>query len=174
MKTKFLQLVFALLSGSFLVLSGNAQITNQADNNRGKDDGKTDVFRETMAKWKLKEEKKDYEELLKRGNEAEKLVEELTKTYGETQKLSKADTVKLERLEKLVKKIRSEIGAEDDNEPDENAPKDLVDAIKLLSENAANLVSELKKSTRHSISVVLVETSNTLLRIVKFIRFNRN
>jgi predicted transcriptional regulator len=174
MKTKVLQLVLCLLCGGIFVIASCAQVTNQADNSRGKEDEKTDGLRETMAKWKLKAEKKDYEELLKRGDEAEKLVEELTKTYGETNQLTKADTVKLERLEKLVKKIRSEIGAEDDNEPDENKPKDLVDAIKLLGENAANLVGELKKSTRHSISVVLVETSNTLLRIVKFIRFNRN
>jgi hypothetical protein len=172
MKTKVLQLVLCLIFGSFFVLSSNAQVTNQADNNRGKEEEKSDSLRETMAKWKLKEEKKDFEELLKRGNEAEKLAEELSKNFQVTQKFTPEDAQKLERLEKLVKKIRTEVGAEDEDE-DSDKPKDVVDAIKMLSENAENLVKELKKTTRHSISVVLVETSNTMLKLVKFLRFNR-
>jgi hypothetical protein len=173
MKTKVLQLVLCIFFGSFFVISSNAQITNQADNSRGKEEEKSDSLKETMAKWKLKAEKKDYEELLKRGDEAEKLVIELTDTYKKNKQLTKEDAPKLDKLEKLVKKIRSEVGAEDDGE-EEDKPKDLVDAIKLLSENTANLVKELKKTTRHSISVVLVETSNTMLKLVKFIRFSRN
>jgi membrane-associated HD superfamily phosphohydrolase len=172
MKTKVLQLVLCLVCGSFLVLSSTAQITNQADNSRGKEEEKSDGIKETMAKWKIKAEKKDYEELLKRGDEAEKLAEELSKDFQTNNTLTAEDSQKLERLEKLVKKIRSEVGAEDDDSNDDT-PKDLVDAIKMLSENAANLVGELKKTTRHSISVVLVESSNTLLKVVKFIRFNR-
>jgi membrane-associated HD superfamily phosphohydrolase len=172
MKTKVLQLVLCLVCSSFLVLSSNAQITNQADNSRGKEEEKSDGIKETMAKWKIKAEKKDYEELLKRGDEAEKLAEELSKDFQTNNTLTAEDSQKLERLEKLVKKIRSEVGAEDDDSNDDT-PKDLVDAIKMLSENAANLVGELKKTTRHSISVVLVESSNTLLKVVKFIRFNR-
>jgi hypothetical protein len=174
MKTNVLQLVLGLILAVFFVISGNAQITNQADNSRGKEEEKSQGLQETMAKWKLKAEKKDYEELLKRGDEAEKLVTELTKTYQEKQTLTREDAQKLDKLEKLVKKIRTEVGAEDDNEPNDDKPKDLIDAIKMLSENTENLVKELKKTTRHSISVVLIETSNTMLKLVKFIRFNKN
>jgi membrane-associated HD superfamily phosphohydrolase len=174
MKTNVLQLVLGLILALFFVISGNAQITNQADNSRGKEEEKSQGLQETMAKWKIKAEKKDYEELLKRGDEAEKLVTELTKTYQEKQTLTREDAQKLDKLEKLVKKIRTEVGAEDDNEPNDDKPKDLVDAIKMLSENTEKLVKELKKTTRHSISVVLIETSNTMLKLVKFIRFNKN
>jgi hypothetical protein len=172
MKTKVLQLVLCLTFTGFFAFSANAQINNQADNSRGREEEKSDSLKETMAKWKLREEKKDFEELLKRGTEAEKLAEELSSNFQETQKFTSEDAQKLERLEKLVKKIRSEVGAEDDDE-DNDKPKDVVDAIKMLSENAENLVTELKKTTRHSISVVLVETSNTMLKLVKFLRFNR-
>jgi membrane-associated HD superfamily phosphohydrolase len=173
MKTKILQLVLCLIFSCAFAISSNAQVTNQADNKGGKDDEKSEGFKETLAKWKIKEEKKEFDELLKRGDEAEKLIVELSKTYQETQKLSSEDFKKVERLEKLVKKIRSEVGAEDDDEAD-NSPKDVVDAIKMLSQNAENLVKELKKTTRHSISVVLVETSNAMLKLVRFIKFNRN
>lgn len=173
MKTKVLQLVLCIAFGTFFVLSSNAQITNQADNQRGKEEEKSEGLKETLAKWRLKEEKKEFEELLKRGDEAEKLVEELTKNYLANQRLTSGDAQKLEKLEKLVKKIRSEVGAEEDDD-DVEKPKDVVDAIKLLSQNTENLVKELKKTTRHSISVVLVETSNAMLRLVKFIRFSRN
>jgi membrane-associated HD superfamily phosphohydrolase len=173
MKTRFLQFALCLVFVGILVISDDAQITNQADNSRGKSEESTDTMKETMAKWKIKAEKKDFEELLKRGSEAEKLVVELSETYQKKQKFSTEDAQKLDRLEKLVKKIRTEVGAEDDDS-DEEKPKDLIDAIKMLSENTESLVKELNQTTRHSISVVLVETSNTILKLVKFIRFHRN
>jgi len=136
-------------------------------------------IKETMAKQRIEQEKKDYEALLKRSEEAVKLSEELEKSFADSNQITSNDQKKLDRLEKLVKKIRSELGADDDGEPDfgdkekTESPSSLVNAFKTLQTNAAQLLGEIKKSTRYSVSVVAIQTSNALLKLVKFIRFGR-
>jgi membrane-associated HD superfamily phosphohydrolase len=133
----------------------------------------SDGLKETMAKWRIKAEKKDFEELQKKGEETEKLVDELTESFTEKKKLTSEDTVKLEKLEKLVKKIRNEVGAQNDDEDTDDMPKDLVEAFATLHEKTTNLLKELKKATRHTVSAIAIETSNSLLKIVRFIRLKR-
>lgn len=134
-------------------------------------------IRETLAKQRIEREKKEYEELLKRSQEAVKLSEELEKSFSDSNEMSLDDRKKLERLEKLVKKIRTELGADDDEseskmETEKNEkPSTMVNAFRTLQTNAAQLLNEIKKSTRYSISVVAIQTSNMLLKLVKFIRF---
>lgn len=133
-------------------------------------------IKETLAKQRIEREKKDYDELLQRSEEAVKLSEELEKSFAVSNQLSPEDRKKLDRLEKLVKKIRSELGADDDEgEQDANEkavdPSNLGGAFQNLQNNAARLFSEIKKSTRYSVSVVAIQTSNALLKLVKFIRF---
>ena len=136
-------------------------------------------IKETMAKQRIEREKKEYEELLKRSEEAVKLSEELEKSFTNSNQLSSDDQKKLDRLEKLVKKIRGDLGGDDDGEQGLNEkekpekPSTLENAFKTLPKNAAQLFSEIKKSTRYSISVIAIQTSNVLLKLVKFIRFGK-
>lgn len=130
-------------------------------------------IRENLEKQRIEQEEKDYKELLKRGEEALKLSEDLGKSFTANNKLSSEDRKKLERLEKLVKKIRSDLGGDDDDAEEDEAPATVSDALKFLQENTVKLVGELKKSTRHSISAVAIHSSNLLLRVVKFIRFGQ-
>jgi hypothetical protein len=136
-------------------------------------------IQETLAKQRIEREKKDYQELLDRSQEAVKLSDELEKSFSNTNQLSSEDQKKLDRLEKLVKKIRGELGGDDDSDS-ENIDKDknekpstMVNAFKTLQKNAAQLFDELKKSTRYSVSVIAIQTSNVLLKLVKFIRFGK-
>ena len=132
-------------------------------------------FRENLAKRKIKEEEKEYEELIKRGEEAAKLSEELTKSFEENNKLSAEDQKKLEKLEKVVKRIRRDLGAEDDDEKDkETKPLSLLNTLTTIKDKTSNLLTELKKASRYSISVVAVESSNTIFRLIRFLRFNKS
>lgn len=135
-------------------------------------------IKETLAKGRIDREKKDYEELLQNGEEAAKLSESLEKTFAESNKLSVEDQKKLDRLEKLAKKIRRELGANDNDNEDateevEN-PSSLREAFQALQSSTGKLVAELKKTTRYSISVLAVQSSNAFLKVVKFIRFGKN
>lgn len=136
-------------------------------------------IKESLAKSRIEQEKKDFAELLERGEEAVKLSNELETSFTQNNHISSEDRKKLDRLEKLVKKIRDEIGGKDDGKEDENIqieekPSTMLDALKSLQSTSVKLVDELKKTTRYSVSVVAVESSNLLLKVVKFLRFGKN
>lgn len=134
-------------------------------------------IQESLAKSRIEQEKKDFAELLERGEEAAKLSDELEKSFTQKNQLSSEDRKKLDRLEKLVKKIREELGGKDDGDEEieaENKPSSMPDALKFLQNNTVKLVDELKKTTRYSVSVVAVESSNLLLNVVRFLRFGKN
>ncbi len=176
---KFSRLIFVAILMSLAVVCVNAQInTPDAGSASGKSNGKEDYpksIKESLAKSRIEREKKDYEELLQNGEEAVKLSESLEKTFTETNKLSAEDQKNLDRLEKLAKKIRRELGANDGNEPDDDEkPSSMRDAFKTLQASTGRLVAELKKTTRYSVSVIAIQSSNAFLKVIKFIRFSKN
>ena len=128
--------------------------------------------REMMFKMQVDKEKKDYDEMIERGEEAVTLTQQIEKSYEKTGTLSQDDRDKLNDVEKLVKKIRGELGGEDDDksEADADSPKDVVTGVKYLAKSTADLVDELKKTTRFSISAAAIESSNTVLGVLRFLR----
>jgi hypothetical protein len=176
MVTKFSQLVFVFLVLGFAALGVNAQMPDASgrDPRAGRQEELPKQLKENLEKGRIEEEKKEYEAMIKRGEEAAKLSEELSKSFEQSQTLSAEDQKKLVRLEKLVKKIRDDLGGEDDNEAEANRPSSLNTALKAVQENASNLLSALRKTTRLTISAIAIESSNTVLKLVKFIRFYKN
>jgi hypothetical protein len=180
MFSKFLKLIFSLLFLAACPIFVSAQACNPIEPQQ--DIRRTPVkeevpqgIKENLAKMCIEQQKKEYAELLKRGDEALKLSEELEKSFSSSNTLSSEDKKKLDRLEKLVKKIRSDLGGDDDGQENEvsedNEPLSMANAFNVLKENTVKLVSELKKSTRYTISAVAINSSNLLLKVVKFLRF---
>ncbi len=171
---------------SFLIFVGNVVVNAQGDASTasGKPSSAKEDYpksiKESLAKQRIETEKKDFQELLARGEEVAKLSRELEKSFAQNNSLTPEDEKKLNRVEKLVKKIRSEIGADnvgDDErgeiEPEEK-PSNVLNALKSLQSTTGKLVAELKKQTRHTVSVVAIQSSNILLKVVRFIRFRKN
>ncbi|MBA2605435.1 MAG: hypothetical protein H0U96_01030 [Acidobacteria bacterium] len=171
---------------SFLIFVGNVCLNAQGDASTasGKPSSVKEDYpksiKESLAKQRIETEKKDFQELLARGEEVAKLSHELEKSFAQNNSLTPEDEKKLNRVEKLVKKIRSEIGADsvgDDErgeiEPEEK-PSNVLNALKSLQSTTGKLVAELKKQTRHTVSVVAIQSSNILLKVVRFIRFRKN
>jgi len=138
------------------------------------------TIKEYLAKQRTEKDKKDHEELLKRAEEAAILSEELDFAFTKNNRLSAADQTKLESLEKLVTKIRKNLGADDDEveEPVKNAiapksPSSLEEAFTELKDMTATLVEEVKKTTRFTVSAMAIQTSNTVLKLVRFLRFRK-
>lgn len=180
----FLKYMSRIFFQSFFIISlalgaavGTVYAQSDATTRNGtppKEDLPTGI-QESLAKQRIEREKKDYAELLARGAEAVKLSDELEKSFAQNNRISPIDQKKLDRLEKLVKKIRSELGGDDDEKSAEldNKSLSIVNALETLRNNAAKLVDELKKTTRYSVSVVAVESSNLLLKVVRFLRFGK-
>jgi len=130
--------------------------------------------KERMIELCIEDNKKEFEKLLERTEQLAKLCNEIELSYAANKQLSKQDREKLEEAENLLSKIRKELKADDDDDGEEQRkrPESVVEAVDLLRENTLKLVSEIKKTTRHSISVVAIQSSNTVLKLVKWLKFN--
>ncbi len=165
----------------FLFSASVAVVKAQTDNPEKEELPKG--IKETLAKSRIDREKKDYEEMLQRGEETAKIGEELDKSFVQNKKLTGEDQKKLERLEKLSKKIREELGGNDSDSSAKGSVSDLEDDVRLssvpdaidkLKNVSRKLSDELKKTTRYTISAIAVQNSNALFKIVRFIRLGKN
>ena len=141
---------------------------------------------EQLFKLRVAHEKKEHEELVSRAEEALKISKELEVSIALKPRLGESELDKLQSLEKLLKKIRSELGARDSNSGDkeddndvlnddlsEKPPADVVSGFKILRESTMKLVDEIRKSTRFTISAAAISTSNTILKLTRILRFWR-
>lgn len=168
-----ISLLFSILFLTAVLTS--AQFTAETKSGRPLESPTPQSVQENLAKHRIQQEKKEHDKLLERGEEALELSEQLENSYNKNKNFSKEDYEKLAALEKLLKKIRDELGGDDDdNDEGEEKPSNLKDAVKSLRENTVNLFDYLKKTSRYSISATAIQTSNTVLRIVKFMRFWKN
>lgn len=168
-----------------LALIANSQDLPDASSRTGRNP-KQDLpvgLKEMLAKQKAERDKKDYEEMLERGEEALRLANQLETSFEQKKEFSQQDRNRLESLEKVVTKIRKELGGYDDGDDgddtayvqptNEPKPSTLEEGFKYLQSTTVKLVDELKKTTRFSISAVAIQSSNTVLKLVRFLRLKK-
>ena len=162
--------VVLILAGSFCAFAQIEQCPYI--DNPGRREPLSDHIKERMIELCIEDNKKEFEKLVARSEEAARLSEELEKSFNEQNSLTKEDREKLERVEDLLGKIRKELRADKDEGDDDNKmPETVMEGLKQLQENTGKLLNEIKKTTRHSISAVAVQSSNTVLKLIKFLRF---
>jgi len=125
---------------------------------------------EMRAKLILKEEKKRYDEHLSRAREAAQLASQLVETYRSKQQFNSEDDKKLERLEKLAKRVRNEAGGSDTGAEAKDAPADMPSAVKQMAEIAEDLRKLVEKTPRHVISAGVIDEANKLIGLIQFVR----
>ncbi len=133
-------------------------------------------MQETLERMRIAKEKKDFEEMLNRGDEVLGISGELEKSFEHHGKLSSDDLDRLARVEKLAKKIREELGGHDDDDKEDAdavGTPSLADAVKTLKFSADTLYNELKKTTRFTISAAAIQSTNTVLRLTRILRITR-
>ncbi|MFL6468486.1 MAG: hypothetical protein ACJ72Z_11065 [Pyrinomonadaceae bacterium] len=147
-----------------------------------KRDQENSSISEMLTKQQVTRRKKEYDEMLKRGEEALKLSEDLETSYSGKDSFSNQDIQKLQELEKVVSKIRDDLGGDDEDEgkpesradsSENEAPEGRLSTVKFLRNSTVKLVDELKKSTRFSISVVAIQTSNSVIRLARLLRLKK-
>lgn len=175
----FLAAVFSTGSSGLYAQGADGRgsiIPKTSDND---DDDKPKSFKETLVKLRIDKEKKEFDEMIEHGEEALKLSEELEKAYEQNGRLNTNEINKLATVEKLVRKIRSELGGDDDKEDSDDstaaAPQPIAqsDAVKSFRSTTVKLFEELKKTTRFTVSAAAIQTSNAVLRLAKFLRISR-
>jgi len=177
------QIVFALISLVVsIVCMGIAQqphiqpTSSNAQVNRDEDDSidaQTSPAAEMLAKRRIKLEEKEHQETVDRATEASKLGNELVETFQKTQKLAQQDFKKIDRIEKLAKKIRDAFGGSGEDVEIENTPHDVSAALLKLRELSSDLHVRIGKSSRMEISAAVIERTNELLEVIKILRLMR-
>jgi len=113
---RIFQFIFSSLLVIFASAIVNAQIDASTPSGRPKQEDFPKSIRENLKKHEIERHKKEHEKMLENGEEAVRLSEELVASFEKNNQLSVKDAEKLERIEKLVKKIRSELGGADEKE----------------------------------------------------------
>ena len=84
--------------------------------------------------------------------------------------MSRDDLKRLERIEKLARKIRGNSGGSDGEKEIESPPAELGPAVTRLAELSEKLNEGVKKTSRMVISATVIEHSNELIKLIKVIR----
>jgi hypothetical protein len=138
-----------------------------------KDDLGSDIGsheREMRAKLVLRAEKKQYDENLARAKETSDIASQLLETYQAKQSFNSEDKKKLERMEKLARRIRNEAGGTETDTDLKEVPAIVESAVKRLAEMADDLRKEVEKTPRHVVSAAVIDQANKLIVLVQFVR----
>jgi len=125
---------------------------------------------EMRAKREIRYAEKEHQENLTRAREASQLGNALAAAFKQNQSLGSTDLKKLEKLEKITKKIRSEAGASDDDFELEKKPTDLADAVNCVAKVSTSLSEKVLKTPRRVVSASIIEESNVLLELIRIVR----
>src|SRR5205809_3498184 len=130
------------------------------------------TFEEEMrAKRMIKIAEKEHEENLKRAREISQISEDLKAGVTSPRSAFGAEDIKkVDRLEKLTKKIRGEAGGEADEVQIINAPADIPAALSQIADNADQLSKDVQKTPRQVVSAAVIDRANVLLQLVKILR----
>ncbi|HEY0003561.1 MAG TPA: hypothetical protein VGB17_02030 [Pyrinomonadaceae bacterium] len=125
---------------------------------------------EMLMRSEIKSREKARTENLQRAREAAQLGVELRDTYIKHKALSREDWKKLERMEKLARRIRSEAGGSGDDETLKDVPQRLETALERAAEVSEEMRKGVEKTPRQVISMTVIERANELIEIIRLIR----
>src|SRR5207249_4388484 len=112
---------------------------------------------EMRTKLLLKEEKKQYDENVARAREVSQLGSQVHDSFATKKLFSSDDGKKLERLEKLTRKIRNEAGGSGSDADVKDIPGEIEAAVKRLADVADELYKLVEKTPRHVVSASVID-----------------
>lgn len=138
---------------------------------KGSDDAPLTTFEEELkAKRAIKLAEKDHEENLKRAREIAEIGKDLSDSLKGKSALDRDSLKKVERLEKLTKKVRGEAGGEDEDVEIPNRPADLPATVAQIAEASESLSKNVIDTPRQVVSASVICKANVLLELIKMVR----
>ena len=131
----------------------------------------TELEEELRAKNAIKLAEKDHEENMDRAREIAQIGGELRESLKNKTTIDRDSLKKVERLEKLTKKIRGEAGGDDEEDVKiPNRPTDLASAVTQVAEASQYLSKEVQNTPRQVVSASVIGNANVLLELIKILR----
>lgn len=125
---------------------------------------------EMLDRQRIKAAEKEQEDNLERAREAAQLSTELRDTFARSKVFSSREIKKLERLEKITRRIRGQAGGSDGEVTIENPPKEAEQALVRLAEISEKMRQIVEKTSRHVVNAAVIERANEALEIVRYLR----
>lgn len=125
---------------------------------------------EMLRRAEIKHEEESHEEMVARSDEAAQIGEEILSSFNKNRSLTSEDYKKLERLEKLARKIRGSAGGSDDEEALQDPPGMIDAAVERLAKISGALKKSVAKTSRLVISAAVIQTSNEVIELIRHIR----
>jgi hypothetical protein len=172
-------LFFAMFALAIFAAGGLAQAQGQIGSNDPFGSNKSDPQKDTMlgspeaemrARLEIQRAEKLRKENLERAREVAQLGVELRDSYTKNRAFDHADIKKLERLEKLTRRIRSEAGGSDDDDTLEDAPHEMDGALTRIALLSVALRKGVEKTPRLVVSATVIDHANQLLELINFVR----
>jgi|SRR6185369_2177483 len=130
----------------------------------------TELEEEMRAKHAIKVAEKEHEENLVRAREIGQIGKELQECAKNAAELDRDFLKKVERLEKLTRKIRGEAGGEDEEVKLPRQPTDTASAIAQLADASEALAKDVQNTPRQVVSASVITDANVLLELIKIVR----
>ncbi len=125
---------------------------------------------EIRAKRAIKLAEKDHEQNLDRAREIGELAKQLQVSLKDKTTIDRESTKKIDRLEKLTRKIRNESGGEDEEVKIVDRPTNITGAVNQIAESAESLSKAVQNTPRQVVSASVIGNANVLLELIKLLR----
>lgn len=138
---------------------------------RNPDSSPLTTFEEEMrAKRAIAQAEKEHAENVKRAREIADLGKEINDNLKDKSAVDRDAMKKVERLEKLTKKVRGEAGGEDEAVEIPNRPSDLHTTVAQIAEASESLSKKVQDTPRQVVSASVIGKANVLLELIKMVR----
>ena len=172
-----LALLFLICAGNAIAQTSSATPAPSRSFPRGTPRGGDDderplssIEEEMNAKRAIKFAEKEHQENLDRAREIGEIGKQLCETVKTKAGVNREFIKKIERLEKLTKKIREEAGGDDEEVTIANRPSDVVSAVTQIAEVSETLSKDVKNTPRQVVSASVIGSANVLLELIKIFR----
>lgn len=178
MKVVRILVVLAVMAASFAPATAqqntrnNKPILVEQDKPPGDDSNSsfTSIEEEMKAKRAIKFAEKEYQENLDRARDLSTLGAAIVTSFEEKHALDREDIKKLDKAEKLARKIRSAAGGSEDDTKMEKPPTDMASAVAMLGDLSHSLKEKVEKTPKHVISAAVIDEANVLLELIRIVR----
>src|SRR5215204_5462194 len=125
---------------------------------------------EMLRRAEIRHEEENHKEMVERADEAAQISDEILTSFKRNNSLTHDDLKRLERLEKLARKIRGGAGGSDDDKLLPDPPGKIEGAVSRLAELTGDLKKSVLKTSRLVISAGVIERSNEMIELIRHIR----
>lgn len=123
-----------------------------------------------LRRAEIRREEETHKEMVERADEAAQIGDYLLTSFKKNSSLSRDDLKRLERLEKLARKIRGGAGGSDDEEELSDPPGQIAGAVARLAKLTGDLKESVSKTSRLVISANVIQHSNEMIELIRHIR----